>query len=62
MEERGTRPRKSEEEKQRVQERLKRGGDLYTSYTEFTAIEEIPERNKVTRFQNQRGRKSWCCD
>ena len=32
------------------------------SYTEFTATEEIPERNKATMFQNQSGRKSWCCD
>ena len=30
--------------------------------TEFTATEEIPKRNKATRFQNQSGRKSWCCD
>ena len=58
MEERGTRPRKSEEEKQLVQERPKRGGNLCTSYTEFTATEEIPKRNKVTRFQNQSGRKT----
>ena len=55
MEQRGTRPRKSEEEKQLVQERLKRGGNLCTSYTEFTATEEIPERNRATRFQNQSG-------
>ena len=58
----GTRPRKSEEEKQLVQERRKRGGNLCNSKTEFTATEEIPERNKATRFQNQSGRKSWCCD
>ena len=56
----GKRPRKSEEEKQLVQERLKRGGNLCTSYAEFTATEEIPKRNKATRFQNQSGRKSWC--
>ena len=58
----GTRPRKSEEEKQLVQERRKRGGNLCNRKTEFTATEEIPERNKATRFQNQSGRKSWCCD
>ena len=58
----GTRPRKSEEEKQLVQERRKRGGNLCNSKTEFTATEEIPERNKATRFQNQSARKSWCCD
>ena len=62
MEEKGTRPRKSEEEKRMVQERWKRGGNLCTSYTEFTATEEIPERNKATKFQNQGGRKSWCCN
>ena len=55
MEQRGTRPRKSEEEKQLVQERLKRGDNLCTSYTEFTATEEITERNRATRFQNQSG-------
>jgi len=41
MEERRTRLRKSEEEKQLVQERRKRGGNLCTIYTEFTATEEI---------------------
>ena len=46
----GTRPRKSEEEKQLVQERRKRGGNLCTSYKEFTATEEIPERNKATKW------------
>ena len=56
----GTRPRKGEEEKQLVQQRRKRGGNLCNSKTEFTATEEIPEINKATRFQNQSGRKSWC--
>ena len=58
MEQTGTRPRKSEEEKQMVQERWKRGGNLCTSYTEFTAIEEIPERNKATRFKIKVGEKA----
>ena len=62
MEERGTRLRKSEEEKQLVQERQKRGSNLCTIYTEFTTTEEIAEKNKATRFQNQSGRKSWCCN
>ena len=62
FEERGTRPRKTEEEKQLVQERQKRGGSLCNIYAEFTATEEIPERNKETRFQNQSHRKSWCCN
>ena len=52
---------KNEEEKQLVQERRKRGGNLCTSYAEFTATKEIAKRNKATRFQNQIGRKSWCC-
>ena len=52
------RERKSEQEKQLVQERRKRGGNLCTSNTEFIATEEIPERNIATRFQNQGGRKS----
>ena len=29
-----------------------------TSHTQFTATEEIRERNKATRFQNQSGRKT----
>ena len=58
MEERGTRPRKSEEEEQLVQERRKRGHHFCTSLTQFTATEEIPEKNKATRFQNQSGRKT----
>ena len=58
MEQRGTRPRKSEEEKQMVQERWKRGGNLCTSYTEFTAIEKIPERNTATRFKIRVGEKA----
>ena len=37
---------KNEEEKQLVQERRKRGGNLCTSYTEFTATEETPERKQ----------------
>ena len=41
---------KNEEEKQLVQERRKRGGNLCTSYKEFTATEEIPERNKATKW------------
>ena len=58
MEERGTRPRKGEEEKQLVQERRKRGGNLCTGYNEFTATEEIPERNKAkeilkSKWQNK---------
>ena len=44
MEERGTRLRKSEEEKQLVQERQKRGSNLCTIYTEFTTTEEIAEK------------------
>ena len=62
VEERGMRLRKSKEEKQLVQERWKRGGNLCTIYTKFTATEEIPERNKAARFQSQSGRKGWCCD
>ena len=55
------RQRKSEQEKQLVQERRKQGDNLCTSKTEFIATEEIPERNIATRFQNQSGRKSYCC-
>ena len=59
MEETGTRPRKSKEEEQLIQERRKRGGHFCTSsLTLFTATEEIPEKNKATRFQNQSGRKT----
>ena len=41
-----------------LQERRKRGGNLRTSYTQFTATEEIPEENKAIRFQTQSGRKT----
>ena len=51
VEERGMRLRKSEEEKQLVQERWKRGSNLCTIYTKFTATEEIPERNKQQGFK-----------
>ena len=56
------RARKDEKEKQLVQEGRKRGGNFCTSYTEFAATEEVQKRNKATRFQDQGGPKSGCCD
>ena len=44
VEERRTSSRKDEKEKQRVQEGRKRGGNFRTSYTEFTATEEVPKK------------------
>ena len=52
VEKRRTRERKDEKGKRLVQVGRKRGGNLCTSYTEFTATEEISERNKTTGFQD----------